>query len=317
VKLVFFLKTFTFFFFFLFMGLGCGSKTIIGTHPAPQKDTLLEASEPVRPKWITETPEKIGYKYFVGKGEKLEEKEAEKEAIIDMLERYAQFLGCDYRLLTEIHREEIAQKSDIYHTKGTVKTDAEILAEIITTGSEIRKRYWEKWGKISGKSVECFYYKYWVLGEVENRFIEEERERIKKLKSGEELRADIKPNSNLTVEVKADKETYKPGDTVKIYLEASDNCYAYILDFYGEGKTELLGEVILEKNSEYRLSGMIRYGGKSEEIIKVIVSDKPLNINEALKAIYPLAIIENLRQQKESLNARYAEKSITIFVVPK
>ena len=301
---------------FILFGVGCHRGPIIGTHPVPKKDTLLEASEPVRPRWIIETPERIGYKCFVGKGEKLKEKEAEEEAIMNMLERYAQFLGCDYRLLTQIHREEIALKSDIYYTKGIVKTKAEILAEIITAGSEIKKRYWEKWGKLSGKSLECIYYKYWVLGEVENKFIEEERERVKKLRLSdfEKLKEDIPPNSNLTVKVKADKETYKPGDTVKIYLEANDNCYAYILNIYGEGKVELLKEATLEKDVEYNLSGMIKYGGKSEEIIKVMVSDKPLDINQALKEIYPLAVIENLVNQAKVLNARYDGESISIFI---
>jgi len=172
---------------------------------------------------------------------------------------------------------------------------------------------------MSGKSIEYIYYKYWVLGEVETRFIEAERERIKKLRLSDfdKIRQDIPPNSDLAVEVQANKETFAPGDTVKINFRASDNCYAYILNIYGEGKTEFLKETELERNCDYSISGAIRYGGKPEEIIKVIVSDKPLDISRALQEVYPLAVIENLRNQKDNLNARYAEKSITIFIVPK
>jgi len=125
----------------LIFGVGCVSYPVIGTNPTPEKDSLLEPSAPVKPNWITETPVKAGYKCFVGKGEKIKEKEAEAEAIMNMLERYAQFLGEDYRILTQIHREEVAERSGIYKTRGIVKTEAEILAEIITAGTEIRNRY--------------------------------------------------------------------------------------------------------------------------------------------------------------------------------
>jgi len=309
------ISIFTFYFLLLF-GVGCGRGPIIGTHPTPQKDTLLEATAPVKPNWITEIPRG----YFLGEGQGIKEKEAYESAIGDMLKRYAEHLGADFKVLTLIHQEEIKRITDeVHRTERRVITEIEALSKIITAGSEIRKRYWEKWGKMSGKDIEYTYYKYWVLGEVKDRFIEEERERIKRIRLSdfEKLRQDIPPNSDLTVEIRADKKTYAPGDTAKINLRASDDCYAYILNFYGEGKAKLLKETMLEGNCEYQISGPIMYGGKPEEIIYAIVSDKPLDINQALKEVYPLAIIENLRQQRDNLNARFAGKSITIFIVPK
>jgi len=307
------------FYFLLLFVVGCGRSPVIGTHPTLEKDTLLEAIAPVKPNWLTETPERPGYKCFVGKGEKMKEKEAEEEAIMNMLERYAQFLGADYRILTQIHREEIAQKSDIYQTRGIVKTDAEILAGIITAGSEIKKRYWEKWQKMSGKSIEYPYYKYWVLGEVEDSFIKEERERIKaiRLTGFDELMQDIPPNSNLSVEIRENKGKYKVGDELVIRFWSNESCYCYILNFYGEGKVRKLYSDRLDKDIENVLKATAEYCGKPEEIIKFVVSNKSLDIDKALNEVYPMSIIKNLRSQAKELEARYAEKSILIFIVPK
>ncbi len=288
--------------------VGCGSRPVIGTHPTPEKDTLIESSAPERPPWLTEIPKGN----FLGEGEDVEREKAKESAIADMLKRYAQYLGIDFKILTQIHQEEIKRLSDeVYKTQGRVITEVEALSKIITAGSEIRKIYWEKWRRDN----EYTYYKYWVLGEVNEKFIEEEKQRIKKLKDWEELKKDFF-NSDLRVEIKEEKGRYKPGEEVLITISANDISYLYLLNFYGEGEVEILGSKRLEKEGDYEMRGKAKYGGKGEEIIKAIVSDKELNLEEALREIYPVSIIENLRRQAKEKKARYAEKSLLILIEP-
>lgn len=295
--------------YFLLTYISCSFKPIIGTHPTPLKDTLIESSSPIKPNWLTEIPKGC----FLGSGEGRTEKEAKESAISDMLKNYAITLGIDLKVLTKIHQEEIKRiTEEVIKTKRVVITELEALSMIITAGSEIRKIYWEK----RAKNNEYIYYKYWVLGEVEERFMEEERQRIKELKNIEELKRSY-ANSDLNVEVYEKKGRYKSGEKVEIEFEANDNVYVYLFNFYGEGKVEFLNSERLGKGEKGVLNAEARYSGKGEEIIKVIASDKPLDIERALKEIYPKSIIKNLRSQANELKARYCEKSISILIEEK
>ncbi|MCS7250466.1 MAG: hypothetical protein NZ608_06020 [candidate division WOR-3 bacterium] len=299
--------------FLIILFVGCGSKLTIGTHPTPPKDSLIESALPVRPVWITKTPEASGCKYFVGEelSGKTKEEEARESAIADMLKRYAEYLGIDFKVLTQIHQEEIKKlKDDIHRTERRVITDIEALCKIITAGSEIKEKYWEKWAKISGNNIEYYYYKYWVLGKVEERFIEEERERIKRLKDWKDLNINEK-NSDLDIFVYEKKGKYKVGEEFLLEVEANDNCYIYFLNFYGEGKVKFLGSEFVEKGSRCELKGKTIYEGGEEKII-IFACEKEIDINSALKEVYPLAIIENLKNQAKG--KRYTIKTITYLV---
>jgi hypothetical protein len=299
---------------FILLFVGCGSGPIFGTHPTSQKDTILETSSPFKPIWLNKLPPEAGDCIsFVGEETDIKKESAEEKAKLDMLKDYAIYLGANIEVLEKIHREEIKREQDeIYKTKGQVITEVQALVNIYSSGCRFIERYWEKWRK----GEDYVYYKYWVLGEINKKFVNEERERLNEANQIDAVKESF-ANSDLSVEVKEDKGRYKAGDSVVIKFWANDNCYAYILNFYGEGKTEYLGQKYLENNTEYNLSAVAQYLGKAEEIIKVIVSDKLLDIDRALKELYPLAIVENIRNQADDLKAKYAEKSTTIFIVSK
>jgi hypothetical protein len=292
-------------------GVGCGSRSVYGTHPTSQKDTILETSSPFKPMWLNKLPpEADNCISFVGEGSDLKKESAEENAQLDMLKDYAIYLGANIEVLEKIHREEIKQEQDeIYKTKGQVITEIQALVNIYSSGCRFIERYWEKWRK----GEDYVYYKYWVLGEINKKFVNEERERLNEANQIDAVKESF-ANSDLSVEVKEDKGRYKAGDSVVIKFWANDNCYAYVLNFYGEGKVEYLGQKNLEKNTEYNLSAVAQYLGKSEEVIKVIVSDKPLDIEKALKEVYPVHIIKNLRNQVNELGAKYCEKFLAILI---
>lgn len=287
--------------------MGCGPMLRWGTDPTPQRDTLIEASAPQKPDWIYNIPQNS----FQGEGEGRNIKTAKEMAINDMLKRYAQYLGIDFKMLTKIHQEEIKRLQDeIHRTERRVIDSIEALSRIITAGSEIRKVYWEKYAKKTGDNIDYYYYRYWVLGEVDPIFINEERERIKRLKDWENLNINEK-NSDLDISVYERKSKYKAGEVFSLEVEANDNCYLYFLNFYGEGEVKFLGSEFIEKNSRCELKAKTVYQ-KGEEKLVIFACEKELDVNLALREIYPLAIIENLKNQAKG--KRYAIKTISYLV---
>jgi len=293
--------------FLVILFVGCGSKSVIGTHPTPQKDSLIERSALQRPYWITDIPKNS----FLGQGEGMDEKKAREEAINDMLKKYALYLGIDFKVLTKIHQEEIKRlQEEIHKTERRVITDIEALSKIITAGSEIRKIYWEKYVKMTGNSIDYYYYKYWILGEIDPTFTEEERKRIKRLRDWKDLNINEK-NSDLDILVKEAKGKYKAGEDFILEIEANDNCYLYFLNFYGEGEVKFLGCEYIEKGSKCEFRGKTIYESGEEKVV-IFGCEKELDINLALKEIYPFAIISNLKEQVKG--KRYVIKTINYLV---
>ena len=217
-----------------------------------------------------------------------------------------------------MHREEIKEtKDEIYRTQGKVITEVNALARVYSAGCRFVRKYWENWGK-DDEAAHC---KYWVLGEISKKFTREEMERIgeHREKSASQnldhLRKDFL-NSDLTAELRTDKDKYLAGDTVLVYLKANYRCYAYLLDFYEEGKVEaIIDSYDMSRDGEYTLTSVARYGtSKMVEVLKLVVADRPLDIEKAMAQAHAKNVIEHLRAQAEELKARYAEKSTTIII---
>jgi serine/threonine protein kinase len=132
------------------------------------------------------------------------------------------------------------------------------------------------------------------------------------------IRDDFK-NSDLSAELRTNKDKYYDGDTVLLYYEANDDCYSYMLDFYGEGNVDkIIDSQEITKNKEYKFTSIARYAGvETVEILKLIVADKPLDIEMAMSEVKPQRVIDNLRAQADRLNTRYAEKSKIIRIEPR
>lgn len=289
--------------------MGCASAPVTGTHPTREKDSLVERSASARPDWITLTPAVPGYKHFVGYGEDNKTQSAKDAAVSDMLKRYAENLGVNFSVLVQVHQEEIKRLQDeIHRTERRVVTDAEAVSRIVTRGTELRAQYSEKWVQ-DGHG----YYRYWVLGEVENRFIEEEAARIKGEKQ-RELPPDM-ANSDLVVWVELPGGTsYLAGDTVRFVVSANADCHLYMLNVYGEGKVVCQHSGQLAPGCRVTLNCPAEYGGQKQEDVKFVVSDKPLDIDRALKQVYPAAVVMDLRQQSRQLEAKYAEETVSILI---
>lgn len=288
----------------------------IRTHSAFSKATLLESSSSTKPGWIDRTPaETEDHLYFVGEAEDIKQESAEEKAKLAMLRDYAFYLGADIRVLEEVHREEIKKaQEEIYHTQGKVISKVDALVRIYTTGCRFIERYWEKWGQDEDKD----HYSCWVLGEVGKEFAEEERARIKASEGYDKATEDFS-NSDLTTELRTNKDKYTAGDTVVIFFRANDSCFAYLLDFYDKGKVDkVIDSYEIGMEGEYRLTSIAKSAGTEiVEILKLIVADKPLDVETAISKVYPGSIIDNLRTQADSLDARYAEKSETIIIEPR
>jgi hypothetical protein len=226
-----------------------------------------------------------------------------------MLKRYAEYLGVDFSVLVQVHQEEIKQlRDEITRTERRVVTDAEAVSRIVTRGTELRAQYWEKRDRGYG-----YYYRYWVLGGVADRFIEEESARIKGEKQ-QELPPDM-ATSDLGVEVELPGgQSYKAGDTVRFVVSANADCHLYMLNAYGDGKIACQYSGQLAPGCRTTLNCPAEYGGKKQEDVKFVVSDKPLDTDRALKQVYPAAVVMDLRLQSQALEARYAEKTISILI---
>jgi len=289
--------------------MGCSPAPIIRTNPTPEKDSLIEASAPVKPDWLSLTPQVQGAQCFVGEGQALSQDKAKDAAIADMLKQYAQYLGVDFNVLVQVHQEEIKRLQDeIHRTERRVVTDAEAVSRIVTAGAELRAQYWEK--RDRGDS---YYYRYWVLGAVEERFIEEEAARIKAEKQ-QELPQDI-ATSDLEVQVELPGGyRYKAGDTVRFVVSANADCHLYMLNVYGEGKVKCQYSGQLAADRRLILTCPAQFGGKKQEDVKFVVSDKPLDVDRALRQVHPAAVVTALRQEAQQHEARYAEKTVPIII---
>ena len=295
---------------------GCASGPTIGTHPASSKSTLLERSSLTKPGWTDKVPPQTqNYLYFVGEGKDIKQEAAEEKAKLAMLRDYAFYLGADIKVLENVHREEIKKAQDeIYRTQGKVITKVDALVRIYSAGCRFVERYWEKWGK----DDEITRYRYWVLGEVDKEFTEEERKRIKASEGIDKITQDFR-NSDLTAELRTDKDKYSAGDTVFVFFKANDNCYAYLLDIYDKGKVDkIIDSYEIKGDGEHKLISVARYAGTEiVEILKLIVADKLLDMDTAISRIHPESIIDDLRAQADSLDARYAERSKRIMIEPR
>ena len=231
-----------------------------------------------------------------------------------MLKDYAFYLGADIKVLESVHREEIKRAQDeVFRTRGKVITKVDALARIFSAGCRFVERYWER-----SKEDKITHYRYWVLGEVGKEFAEKERERIRASKGYDKVTEDFS-NSDLTAELRTDKDKYSAGDTVFVFFEANDNCYAYLLDIHDKGKVDkVIDSYEIKGDGEHKLISVARYAGTEiVEILKLIVADKLLDMDTAMKRVYPGSIIDDLRAQADSLNARYAERSKRIMIEPR
>jgi hypothetical protein len=215
----------------------------------------------------------------------------------------------DFSVLVHVHQEEIKQLQDeIHRTERRVVTDAEAMSKIATRGTELRAQYWEKYDRGDG-----YHYRYWTLGEVADRFVEEEAARI----IGErqrELPPDME-NSDLEVQVDLPGGTsYEAGDTVRFVVSANADCHLYMLNVYGEGKIVCQRSSQLAPGCRLTFNCPAAYGGKKQEDVKFVVSVKPLDVDRALKQVYPAAVVMALRQQAQQLEAKYAEKTVSILI---
>jgi hypothetical protein len=270
---------------------------------------LVERSAPARPDWIVLTPTALGHKYFVGESQGPSQDKAKDAAIADMLKRYAEYLGVDFSVLVHVHQEEIKQLQDeIHRTERRVVTDAEAMSQIVTRGTELRGQYWEKWDRGDG-----YYYRYWTLGQVEERFIEEEAARIKGERQ-QELPVDM-ANSDLEVQVDLPGGvSYKAGDTVRFVVSANTDCHLYMLNAYGDGQIACQHYGRLAQDRRLTLTCPAKFGGEKQEDVKFVVCDKPLDIERALKQVYPASVVMALRQEARQLEAEYAEKTVSILI---
>ncbi len=226
-----------------------------------------------------------------------------------MLQRYAEYLGADFSLLVEVHKEEIKRLQDEMHrTQRKVITEAEAVIRISTRGSEVRETYWEK----RSRGGDYTYYRYWVLGEVEERFIEEEQQRIAAL-ADRDLPSDFS-NSDLSLDVRESKARYRAGDTVEVTFSANQDCYVYYLNLYGNGKLVLQYSGELRAGQKRSMSCAAVYGGGEREVMKFVACDRELDTDRAMREVYPASVVENLRAQAAALGANYSEKSVSILI---
>ncbi len=287
----------------LFLFYGCA------TH---YRETLIQASTNAKPDWINTLPQSKGIKFFRGEGEGNEPKSARNEALTDMLKRYAEYIGVDYSILVQVHQEEVKQRKDeIHRTERRVITDAEATSCIVTRGSELQEEYWEKWRR--GKA---YYYRYWVLGKVAEEFIKEEQKRIDSIRNaGLPLNDVVYRGGDLKVELVGGK-VYKDGEPIVFRIRTDFDCFLYMLNSYdGKIRCECLGQ--WSKDKMKRIEALAHFGGKNQEDIKFIASERPLDLNKALRRNWPTLIVETLREEAREKEIRYAEKLITIYIEPK
>lgn len=273
---------------------------------------MVERSASARPDWIALTPIAPGYKCFVGESQDSSQDKARDAAIADMLKRYAEYLGVDFSVLVQVHQQEIKQlRDEITRTERRVVTDAEAVSRIVTRGTELRAQYWEKCASDNG-----YYYHYWVLGDVEDQFIADEAARIKGERQ-QELPPDI-VTSDLEVQVNLPGGTsYKAGDTVRFVVSANADCHLYMLNAYGDGKIVCQYSGQLAPGCQRTLNCPAEYGGKKQEDVKFVVSDRPLDVDRALKRVYPASVVMDLRQQAQVLGSKYSEKTVSILIEPR
>jgi len=291
------------------LGAGCATAPVVRVRRGMEQDTPVERSAPAKPEWVALTPTAPGHKSFVGEGQDESQDKAKDAAIADMLKRYAEYLGVDFSVLVQMHQQEIQQlREDITHTERRVVTDAEAVSRIVTRGTEVRAQYWEKYDRSDG-----YHYRYWVLGEVGDQFIEAEVARLRAERQ-QEFPPDI-ITSDLEVMAHLPSGTsYKAGDTVRFVISADADCFLYMLNAYGGGKLACQYTRKLTPGRRVTLECPAVYGGKKQEDVKFVVSDEPLDIDRALKQVHPAAVVMALRHQAQGFGAKYAEKTVSILI---